>query len=102
MRSKVDLPHPEGPTKTKNSPSAISRLISSRITVPSKAFPTFESLNQPMPLAYGFQWRSDAGQVVKSIRMDGCLKAVVQRRFTTQLPLRLARRPPPWCRCQTL
>src|SRR6185295_7028474 len=44
-RSKVDLPHPEGPTKTTSSPSAISRLISSRITDVPKLLRTFESFS---------------------------------------------------------
>ena len=35
MRSIVDLPQPEGPTSTMNSPSAISRLKSSTATTPS-------------------------------------------------------------------
>ncbi|MDT4879433.1 hypothetical protein D3C80_1955100 [compost metagenome] len=34
-RSRVDLPQPEGPTKTTNSPSSMSRLISRVIAVPS-------------------------------------------------------------------
>ena len=35
MRSIVDLPQPEGPTSTMNSPSAISRLKSSTARTPS-------------------------------------------------------------------
>ena len=33
-RSAVDLPHPDGPTSTMNSPSAISRLSSSTAFTP--------------------------------------------------------------------
>ncbi len=36
IRSNVVLPHPEGPTRTVNSPSAICRLRSCTATVPSR------------------------------------------------------------------
>ena len=40
-RSAVDLPHPEGPTNTMNSPSAMSRLRSlMALTPPAYAFST--------------------------------------------------------------
>jgi hypothetical protein len=40
-RSAVDFPHPDGPTSTTNSPSAISRLRSSTaLTPPAYAFST--------------------------------------------------------------
>jgi hypothetical protein len=35
MLSVVDFPHPDGPTRMMNSPSAISKLASSTPTVPS-------------------------------------------------------------------
>src|SRR6187455_3132550 len=37
-RSSVDLPHPDGPTKTTNSPSGTSRLASRITSTASKAF----------------------------------------------------------------
>src|SRR3712207_4289105 len=40
MRSKVDLPQPEGPTKTTNSPSSTDRLMSRRISVAPKDLAT--------------------------------------------------------------
>ena len=42
--SSVDLPQPEGPTKTTNSPSSISRSSSGMIVVAPKDFDTFVSL----------------------------------------------------------
>src|SRR5919107_3520981 len=38
MRSRVDFPQPDGPTKTTNSPSSTERLISRRISVAPKDF----------------------------------------------------------------
>src|SRR5439155_2727541 len=35
MRSRVDFPHPDGPTRMTNSPSAMSRLASFTASVPS-------------------------------------------------------------------
>ena len=41
MRSMVDLPQPEGPTKTANSPSSISRFTLCKVTVSPKRLVTF-------------------------------------------------------------
>jgi hypothetical protein len=42
--SRVDFPHPEGPTRTTNSPSPISSVTSSTATMPpEKTFETFSS-----------------------------------------------------------
>ena len=40
IRSKVDLPQPDGPTKTQNSPSAISRSMPLMIEIDPKDFRT--------------------------------------------------------------
>src|SRR5260370_40403264 len=47
-RSNVDLPHPDGPTKTTNSPSAISRLISGIASKSPNALRTPSRLMLPM------------------------------------------------------
>src|SRR5207237_6470076 len=43
MRSSVDLPQPDGPTRTRNSPSPISSETSSTATTPPKSFVTCSS-----------------------------------------------------------
>src|SRR4051812_43885649 len=50
MRSAVVLPHPEGPTSTMNSPSAISSEKSSTAIVPSKRFVTCSKATSAMGL----------------------------------------------------
>ena len=62
MRREVDLPHPEGPTRTRNSPSAISMLslstegtglpgyclvALSNVTVAMASLPSFTGRNVP-------------------------------------------------------
>src|SRR5512139_202389 len=49
-RRRVDLPQPEGPTKTMNSPRAISRLAPGMMTASPKALRTFLRLMVPMLL----------------------------------------------------
>ena len=46
--SSVDLPQPDGPTKTTNSPSAISRSMPGMMTVAPKALRTCLSVIWPM------------------------------------------------------
>ena len=43
LRNRVDLPLPDGPTNTMNSPSRISRSMSRRIWMSPNAFCTFTS-----------------------------------------------------------
>ena len=52
-RSSVDLPQPDGPTKTTNSPSSMTRSISGMMAVDPKDFETFLSVMFPIfpPLA---------------------------------------------------
>src|SRR6476661_7189676 len=45
--SKVDLPQPEGPTKTTNSPSVTSRLMPFSTSTGPKAFFTFSIFSEP-------------------------------------------------------
>ncbi len=51
MRSRVDFPQPDGPTKTTNSPSSMSRLISFDTTTSPQAFVTFLSCTLAMPFS---------------------------------------------------
>src|ERR1700689_1796215 len=73
-RSKVDLPHPEGPTRTTNSPGAMSRLMSNRIRTTPKLFATDRNrtlpINRPPIEPFGLEaglswisgdWRSRSG-----------------------------------------
>ena len=52
MRSSVDLPQPDGPTKTTNSPSSISRLMSWMTSTAPNDFFTLVSLIWPMEPPY--------------------------------------------------
>ena len=50
MRSSVDLPQPDGPTSTMNSPSSIVRLTSSTaVTLPANSFVMCSSLIAATP-----------------------------------------------------
>ena len=48
IRSKVDLPHPEGPTSTTNSPSEMSKLIPWMIFILPKDFSIFRNETEAM------------------------------------------------------
>src|SRR5262249_49907591 len=53
-RSSVDLPQPEGPTNTTNSPSSISRLTDGMIvTSPNVLFTSFRTILPLMPMPSG-------------------------------------------------
>ena len=49
MRKSVDLPHPEGPTSTTNSPSSTSMLTLRMTLTEPKDFSTFSILMPAMP-----------------------------------------------------
>ena len=48
MRSSVDLPQPEGPTKTTNSPSRTSRSTPLMTSVEAKDFLTWRRVSEPI------------------------------------------------------
>src|SRR5262245_52133051 len=48
IRSAVDLPHPDGPSRTRNSSSATSRLRSSTAATSSNRFDTWSSATRPI------------------------------------------------------
>src|SRR3954453_18727279 len=91
MRSKVVLPHPDGPSSTRNSPSFDARSMPSTATTPSKRFD--RSRTSTMDIAIGVeQSRSRAveecfagGQTSAcSLRYSRCVKRVL---FSTARPL---------------
>lgn len=51
IRSRVDLPQPDGPTNTTNSPSWMSRLMSFDTTTSPQAFVTLRSCTLAMPFS---------------------------------------------------
>src|SRR5688500_4226312 len=65
--SKVDLPHPDGPTKTTNSPASVVRSISGMMTVAPKDFDTFFSVIWPMASSPGILFDCAEGQAAHQL-----------------------------------
>src|ERR1700712_85224 len=71
MRSRVDLPHPEGPTNTTHSPSRMSRSTSCRTASAPNRLPTPRSRTFAMLLLLGRAWGGLAEPVRHPVGMLG-------------------------------
>src|SRR3569833_2763591 len=64
MRSIVDLPQPDGPTKTRNSPSATSRSMPLMTSIVPKDLRTLRRLTRPIASGSGGPQRTAGGDEV--------------------------------------
>src|SRR5258707_13708567 len=89
IRSSVDLPQPEGPTRTTNSPSLMSKLTPCSTLVVPKDFSTFwnETVAIAIPLALHSAGGESTDHIALECVIDRCRRQRVdQSRRHQQLP----------------